>query len=583
MQSFSQALCLFLAAATVVRADLICKTDDDCDGDLHCAVQADGYYTQCVDCSADTFQQQCNSWSPAIVLAAQSSCDATCDARCPEHTDDVCTGTQSCVFDDSWDECLNCADDDSFQSACLGWADDFVLAAQTTCATTCEGRCPAHTDEECDGERVCVTCCEESYDQCVSCDADTYQQECMYWSDEMRDAAAAACSLNCTASDLEAFPTIVAPDADDSKLACTTDDDCEGTLSCVTQADGYYAQCVDCGEASFDSECAYWSGAIVLAAEATCTLNCDARCPGDDTCADPLVCVTQADGFWDGCVDCSEDAFDQQCKYWEEDFKAAAEDACGLTCPAAKKAPKDDGCKTDDDCNGALQCVTQADGFYSTCIDCGADSFVDQCQYWSEAIVTAAEATCAVDCPSRCPGDDTCADPLVCVTQSDGYYSGCTNCTEDAFDKSCAYWGEDFKAAAEEACALVCPTVPTTDDATTAGCKTDDDCNGTLSCVTQADGYYSTCIDCAADSFVDQCQSWSEAIVTAAEATCATDCPSRCPGDGTCADPLVCVTQSDGYYSGCTNCTEDAFDQSCAYWSDDFKAAAEEACALTCP
>ena len=73
----------------------------------------------------------------------------------------------------------------------------------------------------------------------------------------------------------------------------------------------------------------------MLAAEDACLLTCPTRCPthSDDECDGALECVVQADGNWDLCVDCGQDAFYQACGAWSDAIKTAAEEKCGLTCP----------------------------------------------------------------------------------------------------------------------------------------------------------------------------------------------------------------------------------------------------------
>jgi hypothetical protein len=52
--------------------------------------------------------------------------------------------------------------------------------------------------------------------------------------------------------------------------ACTTE------RTCVTQADGYWSQCIDCSAKVFQKECGYWGKALLEAAEETCNAKCSA-------------------------------------------------------------------------------------------------------------------------------------------------------------------------------------------------------------------------------------------------------------------------------------------------------------------
>ena len=105
-------------------------------------------------------------------------------------------------------------------------------------------------------------------------------------------------------------------------------------------------------------------------------------------------------------------------------------------------------------------CVIQEDGYYATCVSCAEDSFENECKYWSEGIIIAAEDKCELSCASRCAQhtDAECGDGLVCVVQSDGNWDQCTNCTEASFEKECVYWSAEIKAAAEDKCGLECPS-----------------------------------------------------------------------------------------------------------------------------
>ena len=205
------------------------------------------------------------------------------------------------------------------------WSDAILIAAEGACDQPCPTRCPGHSDDECANGLACVVQADNYYEQCTNCTAESFERECAGWSKEIRAAAEAKCGLNCTAGD----------DDDGAAAACATDADCPDDLKCVVQADGYYAQCVDCEEPTFDTQCAYWSEPILLAAEDACLLSCPTRCPthSDDECDGALECVVQADGNWDLCVDCTQDAFYKACGAWSDAIKTAAEEKCGLACP----------------------------------------------------------------------------------------------------------------------------------------------------------------------------------------------------------------------------------------------------------
>ena len=120
---------------------------------------------------------------------------------------------------------------------------------------------------------------------------------------------------------------------------CKTSADCPSGLTCVIESQ-YYSQCVDCTPASFAKQCVYMSETFLPHAEDTCGIEkCGDRCPHhkDTECDDPAVCVVQADGYYAQCIDCTESTFDANCKDWSQQIRAAAEIKCKLTCPPSEE------------------------------------------------------------------------------------------------------------------------------------------------------------------------------------------------------------------------------------------------------
>ena len=85
--------------------------------------------------------------------------------------------------------------------------------------------------------------------QCVDCAPDKFGADCQYWSEDLLEAAEDLCGIsNCTKP---APPT----------AECATDDDCDGeTNDCIVQADGLWAQCIDCAmnQTEFCNEEPFW-------------------------------------------------------------------------------------------------------------------------------------------------------------------------------------------------------------------------------------------------------------------------------------------------------------------------------------
>eukprot|EP00418_Pyrodinium_bahamense_P088279 CAMPEP_0179040150 /NCGR_PEP_ID=MMETSP0796-20121207/15500_1 /TAXON_ID=73915 /ORGANISM="Pyrodinium bahamense, Strain pbaha01" /LENGTH=286 /DNA_ID=CAMNT_0020736489 /DNA_START=1 /DNA_END=861 /DNA_ORIENTATION=+ len=121
-------------------------------------------------------------------------------------------------------------------------------------------------------------------------------------------------------------------------------------------------------------------------------------------CISGLTCVTQGFGTWSQCIDCSPGQFPYSCEYWADELRAAAVEACGMSCDAKpvviKTVARDQGpCHASvTKCESGLTCVTQADRGWSQCIDCSTDSFPYSCGYWGPQLLTAAEAACSATC-----------------------------------------------------------------------------------------------------------------------------------------------------------------------------------------
>jgi hypothetical protein len=170
-------------------------------------------------------------------------------------------------------------------------------------------------------------------------------------------------------------------------------------MHCVTQADGYYSQCIDCAQASFGTQCQYWSAAILIAAEATCGIpTCPGKCPSgkDSECASGETCVVQADESYNQCIDCTAKLFAEECYYWTPDFLLAAEAKCQEDCTG--RCPN----HTDAECPAGQQCAVQADGYFDQCISCDATAFQNECKYWSEGICENAQDICHTPCKVPC-------------------------------------------------------------------------------------------------------------------------------------------------------------------------------------
>jgi len=263
-----------------------------------------------------------------------------------------------------------------------------------SCLVAAEGSSKCHP--ACEGKRVCVTQTDGFWSQCVDCAEATFFEECGYWSAELLEAAELKCELSCSKK-----PNTTSQCVTDKKPGCPSD------RVCVTQADGYWSQCVDCKKKTFQSECSTWSKDLRRAAEHECETTCKKDLASEKSHCKPAchkaeTCATQDDGFYSQCIDCSSDKFFEQCPYWKGEFLDAAEKACKLDCAAKPNtttaAPAT--CVTDKKpgCSAHRICVTQEDGYWSQCVDCRTHTFHKECVYWGDDIRKAAEAACEQSC-----------------------------------------------------------------------------------------------------------------------------------------------------------------------------------------
>merc|ERR1719436_1705356 len=147
--------------------------------------------------------------------------------------------------------------------------------------------------------------------------------------------------------------------------------------------------------------CAVVAGTACLhsaAAEAvaqTAVVQCNAStlegCPGGLSCA-------RRDEHWAQCVDCSAEQFALDCPYfWNANLTTAAEEICGQTCLGRRGSQ----CVTIAcDASKNLTCVSSSET-WSQCVDCEATAFHEDCGYWSEELLAAAETACSSTCHSR--------------------------------------------------------------------------------------------------------------------------------------------------------------------------------------
>lgn len=126
-----------------VTANDMCKTDADCTTGLTCVIESD-YYSQCVDCSPASFNATCNSMSETFLPKAMETCKMPhCADRCPHHdtdpaTDTDCVKPTQCAVqaDGYYGQCIDC-NASVFNTSCVWWSEQIREAAQTLCKESC--------------------------------------------------------------------------------------------------------------------------------------------------------------------------------------------------------------------------------------------------------------------------------------------------------------------------------------------------------------------------------------------------------------------------------------------------------------
>ena len=180
------------------KDDVTCKTDSDCtDGtDPHCVVESE-FYSACVDCDPSSFSTQCQFMSASFLNASEKTCSQTCEGRCPGGSDSECPSDESCIYADGADACVDCSSQSAFDEKCQYMSDDWIISAQDKCGLDCTTRCPTHSDSDCADGLICVVQSDGYFDQCIDCTKDSFEEECKFWSDDIRSAAEEACGLTC--------------------------------------------------------------------------------------------------------------------------------------------------------------------------------------------------------------------------------------------------------------------------------------------------------------------------------------------------------------------------------------------------
>jgi len=128
--------------------------------------------------------------------------------------------------------------------------------ARSAAVQTCNATTPCPTGQ------TCVTKEDGTWSQCTDCSQPQFSYDCKYWDADLRAAADKACHTSCT---------IMTKDQGPCHNAVTG---CALGLTCATQADGYWSQCISCEDDSFPYACPYWGPQLLAAAESACQKTC---------------------------------------------------------------------------------------------------------------------------------------------------------------------------------------------------------------------------------------------------------------------------------------------------------------------
>jgi len=154
----------------------MCESDSDCATGLTCVIENDSY-SKCVDCTPSTFAKQCIYASETFLPKAMDKCGiAHCGNRCPHHVDGDCVAPMRCAVqaDGYYGECVDC-DAHTFPKQCQSWSPKIVEAAEKMC----EEKCPTVEVEEVDGGACCGVSCTSTSDCAAGLFCCPNHNECM--------------------------------------------------------------------------------------------------------------------------------------------------------------------------------------------------------------------------------------------------------------------------------------------------------------------------------------------------------------------------------------------------------------------
>lgn len=308
-------------------------------------------------------------------------------------------------------------------------------------------------DSDCSGnETYCIMDLTGDYAQCVDCaDELSFENSCQYWAEDIRQSAVAKCGYPCNAkAQCESNPSMKCCGDDECSQGeiCVNQTSCDASEICL----GTYSDCISCNPSDFKDSCSYYAKDFLPLAEEACHItdfpcNATVYCSTDETCinstwpsyGDNAVCIHakgESDDSYGQCIDCDEVPFQTSCGYWNGSVTAETEIRCNYTCGAPISCPNNPSCEccSNSDCKHGLSCALTPNKTQSMCVQCSPSDFKAACPYWTDEILAAAEETCGMSCSqeegknsaSKLSRSEIILIVIGCVAALGFCYLGCT-------------------------------------------------------------------------------------------------------------------------------------------------------------
>mmetsp|Transcript_49444 Transcript_49444/g.124524 ORF Transcript_49444/g.124524 Transcript_49444/m.124524 type:complete len:159 (-) Transcript_49444:189-665(-) len=131
------------AAAETAVVQCNASTLEGCPEGLSCA-KKDEHWAQCVNCSVDQFVLDCPYfWDANLTAAAEDVCGQTClghrGSQCVSIACDASKNLTCVSSSETWSQCVDC-EASAFHEDCGSWSEELLAEAETACSATCHSR-----------------------------------------------------------------------------------------------------------------------------------------------------------------------------------------------------------------------------------------------------------------------------------------------------------------------------------------------------------------------------------------------------------------------------------------------------------